>query len=160
MQSEGSSSPADENLAHQRERGDEYERLTISAAAELAGMHAQTLRYYDRLGLVTPERTKGGGRRYSHRDVRDLQEIQRLSQDEGINLAGIKRILEMRRRIGFLERKVEALHNDRVVLLRKVLGMGWQRGLNPGLSSGAGKRTPGTDVELWRPRPRDTMRPF
>lgn len=77
----------------------------ISVAAELAGMHAQTLRTYDRLGLVTPQRTRGGGRRYSNRDVEMLREIQRLSQDEGVNLAGIKRIIE-------LSDEVEALHKQ------------------------------------------------
>ena len=65
--------------------------FVISVAAQLAGMHAQTLRTYDRLGLVTPHRTTGGGRRYSPRDVALLREVQRLSQDEGVNLAGIKR---------------------------------------------------------------------
>lgn len=67
----------------------------ISIAAELAGMHPQTLRSYDRLGLVVPQRTTGRGRRYSHRDIDVLREVQRLSQEEGINLAGIKRILEL-----------------------------------------------------------------
>src|SRR5699024_2398512 len=67
----------------------------ISVAAELAGMHPQTLRSYDRLGLVVPQRTTGRGRRYSPRDVDVLREVQRLSQEEGINLAGIKRILEL-----------------------------------------------------------------
>jgi MerR family transcriptional regulator/heat shock protein HspR len=67
----------------------------ISVAAEMAGMHAQTLRQYDRLGLVTPTRTAGGGRRYSLRDIVRLREVQRLSQDEGINLAGIRRILDL-----------------------------------------------------------------
>ncbi len=67
--------------------------FVISVAAQLAGMHAQTLRQYDRLGLVTPGRTGGGGRRYSARDVALLREVQRLSQDEGVNLAGIKRII-------------------------------------------------------------------
>src|SRR3954449_11092436 len=67
----------------------------ISAAATLAGMHPQTLRQYDRLGLVTPGRAPGRGRRYSARDVALLREVQRLSQDEGVSLAGIKRILEL-----------------------------------------------------------------
>ena len=71
----------------------------ISAAAELTGMHAQTLRQYDRLGLVVPRRRPGGGRRYSLRDVATLREIQRLSQDEGINLAGIARILRLSREV-------------------------------------------------------------
>ncbi|WP_420114543.1 heat shock protein transcriptional repressor HspR [Pseudactinotalea sp.] len=67
----------------------------ISEAAARAGMHAQTLRTYDRLGLVVPQRATGRGRRYSERDVDKLREIQRLSQDEGVNLAGIARIFEL-----------------------------------------------------------------
>ena len=67
--------------------------FVISVAAELAGMHPQTLRQYDRLGLVTPARTKGRGRRYSQRDIQRLRDVQRMSQEEGINLAGIRRIL-------------------------------------------------------------------
>lgn len=81
----------------------------ISAAAELAGMHAQTLRQYDRLGLVVPRRRSGGGRRYSLRDVAELREIQRMSQDEGINLAGIKRILALQHRVTDLEAEVDKL---------------------------------------------------
>src|SRR4051812_49501309 len=67
--------------------------FVISVAAQLAGMHAQTLRQYDRLGLVTPSRTSGGGRRYSQRDVALLREGQRLSQEEGVSLSGIAPIL-------------------------------------------------------------------
>ncbi|MBM7459482.1 heat shock protein transcriptional repressor HspR [Rhodococcus coprophilus] len=78
----------------------------ISVAAELAGMHAQTLRNYDRLGLVTPHRTSGGGRRYSPRDVELLREVQRLSQDEGVNLAGIKRIIELTNHVEALQQRV------------------------------------------------------
>ena len=78
--------------------------FVISVAAELAGMHAQTLRGYDRLGLVSPGRSPGGGRRYSARDIQLLQEVQRLSQDHGVNLAGIKRIID-------LENQVEALRS-------------------------------------------------
>jgi MerR family transcriptional regulator/heat shock protein HspR len=66
----------------------------ISVAAQLSGLHPQTLRTYDRMGLVSPGRAAGRGRRYSMRDIAMLQEIQRLSQEEGINLAGIKHILE------------------------------------------------------------------
>ncbi|MCA1781153.1 MAG: heat shock protein transcriptional repressor HspR [Dermatophilaceae bacterium] len=76
--------------------------FVISVAAELAGMHAQTLRQYDRLGLVTPSRTRGGGRRYSSRDVSLLREVQRLSQ-EGVSLSGIARILELEQRVADLE---------------------------------------------------------
>ncbi len=87
--------------------------LVISQAAALAGMHPQTLRQYDRLGLVIPRRTPGRGRRYSRRDVAKLLEIQRLSQDEGINLAGIMRILA-------LESKVERLERNLAVLAARV----------------------------------------
>ena len=62
--------------------------FAISVAAELSGMHPQTLRQYDRLGLVVPQRTRGRGRRYSARDVMRLRGIQAMSQDQGINLAG------------------------------------------------------------------------
>jgi MerR family transcriptional regulator/heat shock protein HspR len=83
--------------------------FVISVAAELAGMHAQTLRQYDRLGLVTPGRTGGGGRRYSARDVALLREVQRLSQDEGMNLAGIKRIIELETQVDALRQRVAEL---------------------------------------------------
>ncbi|MFZ2176257.1 MAG: helix-turn-helix transcriptional regulator [Rhodococcus sp. (in: high G+C Gram-positive bacteria)] len=83
--------------------------FVISVAAELAGMHAQTLRTYDRLGLVTPHRTQGGGRRYSPRDVALLREVQRLSQDEGVNLAGIKRIIELTNQVEALKSRVREM---------------------------------------------------
>lgn len=84
----------------------------ISVAAELAGMHAQTLRQYDRLGIVTPSRTRGGGRRYSQRDVELLREVQRLSQEEGISLAGIARIMELQTQIGRLQDRVTELMDE------------------------------------------------
>ena len=68
----------------------------ISVAAELAGVHPQTLRIYERKGLVRPKRTQGNTRRYSDADVELLRWIQELTQDEGINLAGVKHIMEMR----------------------------------------------------------------
>ncbi|MDN5898996.1 MAG: helix-turn-helix transcriptional regulator [Brachybacterium sp.] len=77
--------------------------FVISVAAELSGMHPQTLRQYDRLGLVIPQRTRGRGRRYSTRDVERLREIQGLSQEQGINLAGIKRILELQDEVATLQ---------------------------------------------------------
>ena len=83
--------------------------LTVSAAADLAGMHAQTLRQYDRLGLVVPVRTAGRGRRYSLRDVDALREVQRLSL-EGVNLEGIRRILDLEREVQALRARVEHLN--------------------------------------------------
>ena len=86
--------------------------FVISVAAELAGMHPQTLRQYDRLGLVTPERTGGGGRRYSQRDVDLLREVQRLSQEDGVNLAGIKRIIELEHQVEALQQRVAELADE------------------------------------------------
>ena len=86
--------------------------FVISVAAELAGMHPQTLRQYDRLGLVTPGRTAGRGRRYSARDVAVLREVQRLSQDEGVNLAGIKRIIELTNQVEALQARVRELTQE------------------------------------------------
>jgi MerR family transcriptional regulator/heat shock protein HspR len=91
---------------------DDRPLYVISIAAQLAGMHPQTLRTYDRLGLVTPGRTAGRGRRYSERDVALLREVQRLSQDEGINLAGIKRIIELEHQVDALRRRVGELQAD------------------------------------------------
>jgi len=88
----------------------------ISVAAQLSGLHPQTLRTYDRMGLVSPGRSTGRGRRYSMRDVLALREVQRLSQNEGVNLSGIKRILELnddldrsRRLIAELQRELAQL---------------------------------------------------
>ncbi|MFB6889367.1 heat shock protein transcriptional repressor HspR [Kitasatospora sp. NPDC056327] len=81
----------------------------ISVAAELSGLHPQTLRQYDRLGLVSPDRTAGRGRRYSARDIQQLREVQRLSQDEGINLAGIKRIIELENQVAALQSRIAEL---------------------------------------------------
>lgn len=111
--------------------------FVISVAARLAGMHAQTLRQYDRLGLVTPDRTGGGGRRYSARDVALLREVQRLSQDEGVNLAGIKRIIE-------LESQVDALR-ARSAELRAELDHALVE-----LRAAAG---PPTALVVWQPNP-------
>jgi MerR family transcriptional regulator/heat shock protein HspR len=85
--------------------------LIISVAARMAGMHPQTLRQYDRLGLVQPQRTPGGGRRYSARDVALLREVQRLSQEEGVNLAGIKRIIELEQWAADLQQRVAELEH-------------------------------------------------
>jgi len=86
--------------------------FVISVAAELAGLHAQTLRTYDRLGLVSPGRTPGGGRRYSARDIAQLREVQRLSQ-EGVSLAGIKRILDLEVEVARLRRRLHELEGER-----------------------------------------------
>jgi MerR family transcriptional regulator, heat shock protein HspR len=76
------------------ERDEELALYVISVAAELSGLHPQTLRQYDRLGLVSPSRAQGRGRRYSLRDIALLRNVSRMV-NEGINLAGIKRIIEL-----------------------------------------------------------------
>ncbi len=84
----------------------------ISVAAELSGMHPQTLRQYDRLGLVSPGRTSGRGRRYSARDIARLREVARLSQEEGVNLAGVKRILDLENDNDALRERIADLEAD------------------------------------------------
>ena len=123
--------------------------FVISVAAELAGMHAQTLRQYDRLGLVSPGRTAGGGRRYSPRDVALLREVQRLSQEDGVNLAGIKRIIELESRVEALQARVtELLHELEVaetgrIAAESAVAATYRRDLVPRTSSSA--------LVVWRP---------
>ncbi|WP_457075019.1 heat shock protein transcriptional repressor HspR [Modestobacter sp. SYSU DS0290] len=123
--------------------------FVISVAAELAGMHAQTLRQYDRLGLVSPGRTAGGGRRYSPRDVALLREVQRLSQEDGVNLAGIKRIIELESQVEALQTRVgELLEELQVAESRRIaaesaVAATYRRDLVP--------RTAGSALVIWRP---------
>jgi len=94
------------------EHSDDLPVYVISVAAELSGMHPQTLRAYDRLGLVSPGRSAGRGRRYSVRDILALREIQRLSQEEGVNLSGIKLILDQLRELEQARRLITELHAE------------------------------------------------
>jgi MerR family transcriptional regulator/heat shock protein HspR len=125
--------------------------FVISVAAELAGMHAQTLRQYDRLGLVSPGRTSGGGRRYSPRDVALLREVQRLSQDDGVNLAGIKRIIELESRVEALQARVHELLEElqhaeqRRMAAEAAVPAAYRADLVP-------QRRPGSALVVWRPR--------
>jgi MerR family transcriptional regulator/heat shock protein HspR len=112
-------------------------------------MHPQTLRAYDRIGLVSPGRTSGRGRRYSARDIAMLREVQRLSQDEGINLAGVKRILELEAHVGALQQRlaevlaqVEAMHSE-IARRERAVHQSYRRDLVP--------ITP-PDVVVWRPQ--------
>ncbi|BBX75217.1 MerR family transcriptional regulator [Mycobacterium shinjukuense] len=103
-------------MAKNPKKKEEARTFLISVAAELAGMHAQTLRTYDRLGLVSPRRTSGGGRRYSLHDVELLRQVQRLSQDEGVNLAGIKRIIELTNQVEALQARLQEMAEELAVL--------------------------------------------
>src|SRR5918994_2711783 len=81
----------------------------ISVAAELAGMHPQTLRIYEQRGLIEPERSPKGTRLYSHADVERLRRIQELTSDGGMNLAGVEKVFELEEQLGRVQRKVGAL---------------------------------------------------
>jgi MerR family transcriptional regulator/heat shock protein HspR len=122
--------------------------FVISVAAQLAGMHPQTLRQYDRLGLVTPGRTAGRGRRYSARDVALLREVQRLSQDEGVNLAGIKRILELQMENDGLRDEVERLRAE-VEELRRLTSASRARVFAAGPRGDIVAMAPGRRPERW-----------
>ncbi|HEX6444677.1 MAG TPA: helix-turn-helix transcriptional regulator [Streptosporangiales bacterium] len=98
-------------MSNRFELTDETPVYVISVAAQLAGMHPQTLRQYDRLGLVSPDRAAGRGRRYSLRDIELLREVQRLSQ-EGVNLAGIKRLLALQQQVSRLAVRVVELEQE------------------------------------------------
>ncbi len=84
----------------------------ISVAAELAGVHPQTLRIYERKGLLRPKRTPGNTRRYSDRDIARLRTIQDLTQRRGVNLAGVKMIMEMQAELERLRRRTEELEAE------------------------------------------------
>jgi len=84
----------------------------ISIAARLVGMHAQTLRQYERIGLVEPKRSRGDIRLYSQADVARLRQVQRLINDLGVNLAGVEVILRMNQRIQAMEAEMEDLRRE------------------------------------------------
>ena len=93
-------------------RHDERAVYVISVAAELAGVHPQTLRIYERKGLLRPKRTQGNTRRYSERDIEHLQRIQALTQAAGVNLAGVKIIMELQAEIEELRLRQEDLERE------------------------------------------------
>lgn len=101
--------------------------FVISVAAELAGMHAQTLRTYDREGLVKPGRTSGGGRRYSQRDIELLQQVQRLSQDEGVNRAGIRHIIELENTVDELRQHLAELSAELIAAQETIAALTAQK---------------------------------
>jgi MerR family transcriptional regulator/heat shock protein HspR len=118
-------------------------------------MHPQTLRQYDRLGLVQPGRAGGGGRRYSERDVALLREVQKLSQDDGVNLAGIKRIIGLEQLVADLQQRVDELE-DRLddayrQLAEAEVARTYPTRPYPG-SDLVPTRRPSTALVVWRPR--------
>jgi MerR family transcriptional regulator/heat shock protein HspR len=94
------------------ERQEDRAVYIISVAAELAGVHPQTLRIYERRGLLRPKRTSGNTRRYSERDIARLRMIQGLTQQQGVNLAGVKVIMQMQVEIEGLRRRAAELETE------------------------------------------------
>jgi MerR family transcriptional regulator/heat shock protein HspR len=130
---------------------DDAKVLIISVAARMAGMHPQTLRQYDRMGLVQPGRATGGGRRYSVRDVAVLREVQRLSQDDGVNLAGIKRIIELEQATYELQQQLDETQQrlaDAEGRLAQLEALSYPR---RDLVSIRSQQT--TALVVWKPRP-------
>lgn len=91
---------------------DERPRYMISVAAELVGMHPQTLRIYEQKGLVRPQRTAGNTRLYSEADVERLRLIQRLTTEIGLNLAGVEQVLQLEDELGRMRRRVDRLERE------------------------------------------------
>ena len=91
---------------------DDQPVYVISVASELSGLHPQTLRQYERLGLVSPDRTGGRNRRYSMRDIMRLREVQQLAA-EGISLAGIQRVLELQAEVEQLRARLHQYEREK-----------------------------------------------
>lgn len=119
------------------ERPDDRPVYVISVAAELSGVHPQTLRMYERRGLLAPRRTSGNSRRYSERDIARVRTIMELTRREGISLAGVRLFLELREELEAMHRRTEALERqllDRlraggsdIVPLRSLITFEWER---------------------------------
>ena len=101
------------------ERTEERAVYIISVAAELAGVHPQTLRMYERRGLLAPKRTSGNTRRYSQRDIARIQMIQELTQRDGVSLAGVKLFIEMREQLALMRRRTEELERELLDQMRR-----------------------------------------
>jgi MerR family transcriptional regulator, heat shock protein HspR len=109
----------DRGTERRDERSKERAVYIISVAAELSGVHPQTLRMYERRGLLAPKRTSGNTRRYSERDIARIQMIQELTQREGVSLAGVKLFIEMREQLARMQRRTEELERELLDQLRK-----------------------------------------
>jgi MerR family transcriptional regulator/heat shock protein HspR len=127
--------------------GPEVPVYVISVAAELTGLHPQTLRAYDRMGLVRPGRTGGGGRRYSWRDIEQLREVAELT-GAGIGLEGVKRILELEQQVMALQGRVVELEEE-LQATEFALRNNLEKARNQNLPV---LRTAGHAVTVWRRR--------
>lgn len=94
--------------------------FVISVAAELAGVHPQTLRMYERKGLINPQRTSGNTRRYSQADIEVVRLIQQMTQDKGMNLAGVEMVIELQRELERAQERMEQLRREAEDLQRRL----------------------------------------
>ena len=127
---------SDRNRPPARERA----VYVISVAADLAGVHPQTLRIYERKGLLSPQRTAGNTRRYSDQDVDQLRRIQQLTQDEGVNLAGARIILGMQDRLEALSAQVQEVQEQLERTRRRLAE--WEGDTEPATGERHGYRRP------------------
>jgi MerR family transcriptional regulator, heat shock protein HspR len=125
--------------------GPETPVYVISVAAELTGLHPQTLRSYDRLGIVSPGRTGGGGRRYSWRDIEALREVAELSA-AGIGIEGVRRILQLEHQVDAIRHRVVELEAD-LMAAERALRRSVQEAKNLPAVRGT---SPGQSVTVWR----------
>lgn len=144
-------------MAQQRTQMDRFTPIfAIAAAAELAEMHPQTLRQYDRIGLVSPQRTSGNTRRYSLHDVEQLREVARLSA-EGLSLEGIRRVIQLENEVQELKTRVRelerALSNELLNRPERRVFAAGQAGEVITMRRGARLRR-SAEVVVWRPEGR------
>ena len=118
-------------MAKPENRIDDRALYIISVAAELAGVHPQTLRIYERKGLLRPARTSGNTRRYSERDIARLRTIQELTQ-EGVNLAGVKKVMELQAEVERAQRRVEEARRQLEATRRRLSEVMGERGRDRG----------------------------
>jgi len=120
----------------------------ISVAAELTGLHPQTLRTYERQGLITPGRTGGGGRRYSHRDIELLRTIAGLTAS-GIGMEGVRRILELEDQVAALRARSQELAAE-LAATREALREALRRSPEPSKVPAVRQPAPGQSLVVWR----------
>jgi len=125
----------------------------ISVAAELSGLHPQTLRSYERMGLIMPGRTGGGGRRYSHRDIELLREIATLTAG-GVGIEGVRRILELEHQVAALQSRNEELAVELAATREALREALTSRTTDPGRLPVLRRPDPTASVVVWR-RSRD-----
>jgi len=124
----------------------------ISVAAELSGLHPQTLRSYERMGLIMPGRTGGGGRRYSHRDIELLREIASLTAG-GVGIEGVRRILELEHQVAALRARAEELQAELAATREALRQAVTVRPSEPGKLPALRQPAPGSAVVVWRRQP-------